>query len=100
MAISAQYAVSKQYNNALLCKSISLVVSENGKSQSSKSFSSLEQNNNGNNNNKESPSSTSKALLVIASSALLLAFDVGTIQLLLYFTFAGEGMGVGPTSTM
>ena len=100
VAILAQYAMGKLYNDPLLYMSISLVVNEDGKSQSSQSSSSYKQNNYVNNNNKESPSSASKAISVAISSVLLLAFDVGTIQLIFYFTFTGERMGVGPVSTM
>ena len=90
VAISAQYAVSKLYNDPLLRTSISLVASEDGKSE----------------NNSEEERSVEKAkqsLSIAVSSALLLAFTVGAIQLLLYFTFAGkilQGMGVGPSSPM
>ena len=87
VAISAQYAVSKLYNDPLLRTSISLVASEDGKSSDS------------NNDEKKSKD----ALSIAVSSALLLAATVGIIQLLLYFTFAGsilQGMGVGSTSSM
>ena len=90
VAISAQYAVSKLYNDPLLRTSISLVASEDGKSE----------------NNSEEERRVEKAkqsLSIAVSSALLLAFTVGAIQLLLYFTFAGkilQGMGVGPSSPM
>jgi len=91
VAISAQYAMSKLYNDPLLRTSISLVASEDGK-------------NSGENDGEERSVEKAKQSLSIAvSSALLLAFTVGAIQLLLYFTFAGkilQGMGVGPTSPM
>jgi len=88
VAISAQYAVSKLYNDPLLRTSISLVASEDGKSENS-----------GDDNEEKAKQSLSIAV----SSALLLAFTVGAIQLLLYFTFAGkilQGMGVGQASPM
>ena len=88
VAISAQYAVSKLYNDPLLRTSISLVASEDGKSSNS-------------DNNDEKKSKD--ALSIAVSSALLLAATVGIIQLSLYFTFAGsilQGMGVGSTSSM
>lgn len=88
VAISAQYAVSKLYNDPLLRTSISLVASEDGKSL---------ENTNGDDHEQK------KALSIAVSSALLLAFIVGAIQLLLYFTFAGkiiEGMGVNAVSPM
>ena len=87
VAISAQYAVSKLYNDPLLRTSISLVASEDGKSEV----------------NGDSVEKSKQSLSIAVSSALLLAFTVGAIQLLLYFTFAGkilQGMGVGPTSPM
>ena len=85
VAISAQYAIAKLYNDPLLRTSISLVASEDGRSE---------------NNGKEK---SKQSLSIAVSSALLLAFTVGAIQLLLYFTFAGkilQGMGVGPSSPM
>ena len=88
VAISAQYAVSKLYNDPLLRTSISLVASEDGKSS---------------NSDKNDEKKSKDALSIAVSSALLLAATVGIIQLLLYFTFAGsilQGMGVGPTSSM
>lgn len=90
VAISAQYAVSKLYNDPLLRTSISLVASEDGKNSASSSDK---------NDEKKSKDALSRAV----SSALLLAATVGIIQLLLYFTFAGsilQGMGVGSTSSM
>lgn len=86
VAISAQYAVSKLYNDPLLRTSISLVASEDGKSE-----------------NNDDAEKAKKALSIAVSSALLLAFTVGAIQLLLYFTFAGKilmGMGVTSSSPM
>lgn len=84
VAISAQYAVSKLYNDPLLRTSISLVASEDGRRQ-------------------EGGAGGDAALSVAVSSALLLAFAVGAVQLLLYFSCAGaivRGMGVGPASPM
>ena len=87
VAISAQYAVSKLYNDPLLRTSISLVASEDGKA----------------NDRKDNAETKSQALSIAVSSALLLAFTVGMIQLVLYFGFASailRGMGVTSTSTM
>lgn len=87
VAISAQYAVSKLYNDPLLRTSISLVASQDGKNRDA----------------NVDANEKAKALSVAVSSSLLLAFAVGAIQLLLYFSFAGsilKGMGVGPTSPM
>ncbi|EJK68760.1 hypothetical protein THAOC_10034 [Thalassiosira oceanica] len=89
VAISAQYAVSKLYNDPLLRTSISLVASQDGRSRQQ--------------GGEASDESKRKSLSIAVSSALLLAFTVGAIQLLLYFTFAGQilrGMGVGPDSPM
>ena len=84
VAISAQYAVSKLYNDPLLRTSISLVASEDGRRQ-------------------EGGGGGDAALSVAVSSALLLAFAVGAVQLVMYFSSAGpiiRGMGVGPSSPM
>ena len=88
VAISAQYAVSKLYNDPLLRTSISLVASEDGKKSRMPT---------------KDERSKDSALSIAVSSALLLAATVGVIQLLLYFSFAGSiltWMGVGPTSSM
>lgn len=87
VAISAQYAMSKLYNDPLLRTSISLVASEDGKA--------------GDRNDDDK--TKSQALSIAVSSALLLAFTVGMIQLVLYFGFASailRGMGVTSTSNM
>ena len=86
--------MSKLYNDPLLRTSISLVASEDGK-KSSSSTTANETNNAGH--------TKSQALSIAVSSALLLAFTVGIVQLVLYFSFAGsilKGMGVGATSPM
>ena len=83
VAISAQYAVSKLYNDPLLRTSISLIASEGGKSRS----------------NTDDASTEEKAkndLSIAASSALLLALSVGVIQLIIYASLASgiiKGMG-------
>jgi hypothetical protein len=92
VAISAQYAVSKLYNDPLLRTSISLVASEDGKRGGAADV-----------GPNEKSDSKSQALSIAVSSALLLAFAVGMIQLLLYFSFAStilRGMGVSPASPM
>lgn len=92
VAISAQYAIAKLYNDPLLRTSISLVASEDGRSKIDQKT-----------GVSESEEEKSRALSIAVSSALLLAFSVGIIQLLLYFSFAGSiitGMGVGPSSPM
>ncbi|GAX25364.1 hypothetical protein FisN_5Lh461 [Fistulifera solaris] len=75
VAVSAQYAVSKLYNDPLLRTSISLVAA----------------------------SSEDENQSLAVSSALLLAGSVGIIQMLVFFLFARaitQGMGVGPASPM
>ena len=86
VAISAQYAVSKLYNDPLLRTSISLVASQDGKKRG-----------------QTSSGDADKELSIAVSSALLLALSVGVIQLFVYFFFASgiiKGMGLGTTSTM
>jgi hypothetical protein len=68
VAISAQYAVSKLYNDPLLRTSISLVASHDGKARSSDS----------------SSADDKKDLSIAVSSALLLAFTVGLVQMVIY----------------
>jgi putative MATE family efflux protein len=89
VAISAQYAVSKLYNDPLLRTSISLVASQDGKSRGK--------------GDDESEEETKKQLSIAVSSALLLAFCVGMVQLVLYATFTSgiiRGMGVNNLSPM
>jgi len=103
VAISAQYAVGKLYNDPLLRTSISLVASEDGKRKLR------------NNNNSSSDETTyddtayndddddRRALSMAVSSSMLLAFAVGSVQLVLYYLFANSilsGMGVTSTSGM
>lgn len=86
VAISAQYAVSKLYNDPLLRTSISLVASQDGRARG-----------------KEGSKDQAKELSVAVSSALLLAFTVGAIQLVIYSVFAGtitRGMGLSELSPM
>jgi putative MATE family efflux protein len=87
VAISAQYAVSKLYNDPLLRTSISLVASQDGKSR-------------GSDDNEED---TKKGLSIAVSSALLLAFSVGMIQLIVYTLLSSgiiRGMGLDSLSPM
>lgn len=89
VAISAQYAVSKLYNDPLLRTSISLVASQDGKARS--------------NADSISEVDAKKDLSIAVSSALLLAFVVGVVQMVIYATFASgiiNGMGVNSESTM
>jgi putative MATE family efflux protein len=86
VAISAQYAVSKLYNDPLLRTSISLVASQDGR-----------------NRGKAENKNHKKDLSIAVSSALLLAFCVGAIQLVIYSVLAGaitQGMGLTSASPM
>ena len=86
VAISAQYAVSKLYNDPLLRTSISLVASKDGASRG-----------------KKAGKTQDKELSIAVSSALLLAFCVGTIQLVIYSVLAkgiSRSMGLTPASSM
>lgn len=73
VAVSAQYAVSKLYNDPLLRSSISLVASQDGKARG-----------------KESDADQTKQLSIAVSSALLLAFCVGAVQLVIYTILANS----------
>ena len=87
VAISAQYAVSKLYNDPLLRTSISMVASKDGESR----------------NAKELDQDNRASLSVEVSSALLLAFVVGVVQLVVYTLLAKGitlGMGVKEASPM
>lgn len=89
VAISAQYAVSKLYNDPLLRTSISLVASQDGKSRGSSSA--------------ESSDSAESQLSIAVSSALLLAATVGLIQCIVYAIgcrWITQSMGVTPDSAM
>lgn len=86
VAISAQYSVSKLYNDPLLRTSISMVASQDGKARS-----------------QTKTVEHDDALSIQVSSALLLAFVVGIIQLLVFSILANAitiGMGVTDTSPM
>jgi len=88
VAVSAQYAVSKLYNDPLLRTSISLVAAQDGKARGE---------------TDGSDGQTAKDLSVAVSSALLLAFTVGAIQLVIYTILAGaitRGMGLTEVSPM
>jgi len=95
VAISAQYAVSKLYNDPLLRTSISLVASIDGQAR-------------GTSDNDSTDADTQEAdnekkLSVAVSSALLLAFSVGVIQLVVYSLLATSiirGMGLSSSNPM
>lgn len=87
VAISAQYAVSKLYNDPLLRTSISLVASQDGKSRGS----------------DDSAAEAKRELSIAVSSALLLAFCVGMVQLVIYSILSSgiiRGMGLDSLSPM
>jgi len=99
VAISAQYAVSKLYNDPLLRTSISLVASQDGKSRSNKS----QKGDTSIVDAKDEEDIAKKELSVAVSSGLLLALSVGLIQLVVYSIFATgiiKGMGVTTASPM
>jgi len=94
VAISAQYAVSKLYNDPLLRTSISLVASQDGQARGDADDS-------GDAESRER--SNQKKLSVAVSSALLLAFCVGFIQLVVYSVLANSitrGMGLTSSNPM
>lgn len=69
VAISAQYAVSKLYNDPLLRTSISLVASQDGKARGNEDTDQKDDN---------------KDLSIAVSSAVLLALTVGLVQMVIY----------------
>ena len=87
VAVSAQYAVSKLYNDPLLRTSISLVATQDGKTASA----------GGGERDRR------KELSVAVSSALVLAAVVGLVQLVVYTIFCRSitmAMGLTPQSPM
>jgi putative MATE family efflux protein len=98
VAISAQYSVSKLYNDPLLRTSISLVAAQDGKARSSADNQQLT-----GEDKAAQERGNVKALSVAVSSALLLAFSVGFIQLIVYTLLASSitrGMGLTSSSPM
>jgi putative MATE family efflux protein len=92
VAISAQYSVSKLYNDPLLRTSISLVASQDGQARGTSDA-----------DDDEAKERNKKQLSIAVSSALLLAFCVGTIQLLVFSVLSSSitrGMGVTPSNAM
>jgi len=95
VAISAQYAVSKLYNDPLLRTSISLVASIDGKARAGVD-------DDGTNTDSQTIDNEKK-LSIAVSSALLLAFCVGVIQLVVYSVLAStitRGMGLSSSNPM
>jgi putative MATE family efflux protein len=126
VAISAQYSVSKLYNDPLLRTSISLVASQDGKTRrvstsvinhhnTNTNIEDQENSNNDDNDNDDlvkqqqqqqllvDDKDNQKQLSIAVSSALLLAFCVGTIQLVVFSVLANtitRGMGLIPSNPM
>ena len=82
VAISAQYAVSKLYNDPLLRTSISLVASEDGKARGNR------EDGGGGEGGVEVEREAERDLSIAVSSALLLALVVGVVQLVIYVSLA------------
>ena len=95
VAISAQYAVSKLYNDPLLRTSISLVASTDGQARAKVDNDSTDP--------ETQKIDNDKKLSIAVSSALLLAFSVGVIQLVVYSLLATSitrGMGLSSSNPM
>lgn len=91
VAISAQYAVSKLYNDPLLRTSISLVASTDGQARGTAD------------NDGSQEEENEKNLSIAVSSSLLLAFSVGFVQLIVYSLLATSitrGMGLSSSNPM
>jgi len=89
VAVSAQYALAKLYNDPLLRTSISLVAARDGRRRGGGGSATEEE--------------EEDDLSVAVSSALLLAFAVGFVQLVVYALFCGRiirGMGVDGGNSM
>jgi hypothetical protein len=101
VAISAQYAVGKLYNDPLLRTSISLVASEFGRRKNGGRRKKNDENED--DDREEEEKEERRALSMAVSSAMLLALGVGIAQLVLYYAFADSilaGMGVTAASGM
>ena len=95
VAISAQYAVSKLYNDPLLRTSISLVATQDGKARGVKA--------NADHDEATAEAEAAQSLSIAVSSALLLALTVGLIQCVIYYFGAGmiiKQMGLTADSSM
>lgn len=95
VAISAQYAVSKLYNDPLLRTSISLVASTDGQARGTADSEGKDE--------ATKAAENEQNLSVAVSSALLLAFSVGVIQLIVYSLLATSitrGMGLSASNPM
>lgn len=106
VAISAQYAVSKLYNDPLLRTSISLVATQDGKSRGDQAARGSSESSSSSSTSSAAATTVEAAkrdLSIAVSSALLLALAVGMVQLTLYYFLAGgiiRGMGVDASSSM
>ena len=95
VAISAQYAVSKLYNDPLLRTSISLVATQDGKARGVKAGTDHDE--------ATAEAEAAQSLSIAVSSALLLALTVGLIQCVIYYFGAGliiKQMGLTADSSM
>ena len=101
VAISAQYAVSKLYNDPLLRTSISLVATQDGMARGLRSD--VARSDAQGDAATEAEAEATKSLSIAVSSALLLALTVGLVQLIIYYFLAGgiiKSMGVTAESSM
>jgi putative MATE family efflux protein len=88
VAVSAQYAISKFYNDPLLRTSVSLVAAKDGKTRGETAV---------------DEETKKKDLSIAVSSALLLAGVIGVVQMIVYSIFCTgitRGMGLTPASGM
>ena len=97
VAISAQYAVSKLYNDPLLRTSISLVATQDGKARGVKAGAGETR------DEAAAEAEAAQSLSIAVSSSLLLALTVGLVQLVIYYFGAGliiKQMGLTADSSM
>lgn len=98
VAISAQYAVNKLYNDPLLRTSISLVASKDGIETTTNDTDNLNDN-----DTKKRNTNKEQELSIAVSTALLLALIVGIIQWIIYMIFTdtiANLMGIYSTNEM
>lgn len=105
VAISAQYAVSKLYNDPLLRTSISIVAASDGNRHAPMAAAPREESSTDDDIKLQQMQrrKNQKDLSVAVSSALLLAAVVGLVQMLVYTVFCRSitaGMGLSPSSPM
>jgi putative MATE family efflux protein len=103
VAISAQYAVSKLYNDPLLRTSISLVASQDGRARNQQSLTKNDEGDSSSTSQSTTADDAKAQLSIAVSSALLLAGTVGLIQMLVYAVGCQaivRSMGLTPNSGM